>query len=95
MNFIPEDTTAVGCYQISCPTLPLAIYREIAAHLRQVERVEVDLEPQNSQKFDYNQSQVGSLQIYCAETTTLQERKRVNQILAFYQNRYGMCSVST
>ncbi|NEP10336.1 MAG: hypothetical protein F6K14_08965 [Symploca sp. SIO2C1] len=89
MNFIPEDTTAVGCYQISCPTLPLAIYREIAAHLRQVEGIEVDLEPQNSQKFDYNQSQVGSLQIYCAEATALQERKRVNQILAFYQNRYG------
>jgi len=94
MNFIPEETAAVGCYQISCPTLPLAIYREIAAHLRQVQAVEVDLEPQISQKFDYLQSQVGSLWIYCGEATALQERKRINQILAFYQNRYGAFSLT-
>jgi len=89
MMLIPEDTAAVGCYQISCPTLPLAIYREIAAHLRQVSGVEVDVLPQTSQKFDYHQSQIESLRIQCREATTLQDRKRVNQILAFYQDRYG------
>ena len=94
MNFIPEDAAAVGCYQISCPTLPLAIYREIAAHLRQVQGIEVDLLPQTSQKFDYHQSQVGGLQVKCGDASTLQERKQVNQILTFYQNRYGVLSVS-
>ncbi|NET56129.1 MAG: hypothetical protein F6K47_08125 [Symploca sp. SIO2E6] len=89
MSFIPEDTADVGCYQLSCPTLPLAIYRELAAHLRQVPGVEVDLLPQKSQKFDYYQSQVGGLSIHCGEVTTVQERKRVNQILTFYQHRYG------
>ena len=89
MNLIPEDTAAVGCYQISSPTLPLAIYREIAAHLRQVPGVEVDLLPQTSQKFDYHQSQIESLRLQCREETTLQDRQRVNQIIAFYQNRYG------
>jgi hypothetical protein len=94
MNLLPEDTAGVGCYQISCPTLPLAIYREIAAHLRQVQGIEVDLLPQTSQQFDYHQSQVGGLQIQCGEATALQDRKQVNQILAFYQNRYGLWSVS-
>ncbi|NEP56337.1 MAG: hypothetical protein F6K31_04845 [Symploca sp. SIO2G7] len=89
MTFIPEDTATVGYYQINCPTLPLAIYREIAAHLRQVTGVEVDLLPQTSQKFDYHQSQIEGLRIQCQETATPQERQRVNQILAFYQNRYG------
>jgi hypothetical protein len=43
--------------------LPLAVYREIAAHLHQVEGVEVGLIPQSSQQFDYNQSQIGGLWI--------------------------------
>jgi hypothetical protein len=94
MNLIPEDTAAVGRYQISCPTLPLAIYREIAAHLRQVQGVEVELLPQGSQQFDYNQSQVGGLLIQCGEATAPQERRQINQILEFYQNRYGVWSVS-
>ena len=38
-------------YQIQCPGLPLAVYREAAAHLRQVEGVETGLIPQQSQRF--------------------------------------------
>ncbi|MEH2240764.1 hypothetical protein [Nostoc sp.] len=68
--------------------LPLAVYREIAAHLRQVEGVEVDLIPQSSQQFDYNQSQVGGLSISWIANSGSESRQRVNQILAYYQNRY-------
>ena len=68
--------------------LPLAVYREIAAHLRQIEGVEVDLIPQSSQQFDYNQSQVGALGIEYTQITSL-NRQRVEQILAYYQDRYG------
>ncbi|BDI18353.1 hypothetical protein ANSO36C_41550 [Nostoc cf. commune SO-36] len=68
--------------------LPLAVYREIAAHLRQVEGVEVDLIPQSSQEFDYNQSQIGGLSLSWAANSGLESRQRVNQILAYYQNRY-------
>ncbi len=68
--------------------LPLAVYREIAAHLRQVEGVEVDLIPQSSQQFDYNQSQVGGLSLSSRANSSLESRQRVNQILAYYQNRY-------
>ena len=68
--------------------LPLAVYREIAAHLRQVEGVEVDLIPQSSQEFDYNQSQIGGLSLSWRANSGLESRQRVNQILAYYQNRY-------
>ncbi len=70
--------------------LPLAVYREIAAHLRQVEGVEVGLIPQSSLEFDYDQSQIQSLWIEWGENSTSQSRQRVQQILAYYQNRYGV-----
>ncbi|MEH2118360.1 hypothetical protein [Nostoc sp.] len=73
--------------KIEFPGLPLAVYREIAAHLRQVEGVEVDLIPQSSQQFDYNQSQIGGLSISWTANSGLESRQQVNQILAYYQNR--------
>ncbi|HEY9611874.1 MAG TPA: hypothetical protein V6C93_21110 [Allocoleopsis sp.] len=76
-------------YQIRCPELPLAVYREIAAHLRQVQGVEATLMPQTSQQFDYNQSQVSGLWIQYADASDAVSRERVKQILAYYQNRYG------
>ena len=76
-------------YQIRFTGLPLAVYREVAAHLRQVKGVEAGLIPQISQQFDYNESQVGGLWIQYADASDLQGRERVNQILAYYQNRYG------
>jgi hypothetical protein len=67
---------------------PLAVYREIAAHLRQVAGVEVDLFPQSSPQFDYNQSQIGGLWISWGLNADAQSRQRVKQILAYYQDRY-------
>lgn len=72
-----------------CRGLPLAVYREVAAHLRQVQGVEVNIIPQTSQQFDYNQSQVGGLSIRYTDASDVVSRERVNQILAYYQNRYG------
>lgn len=76
-------------YEIQFPGLPLAVYKEIAAHLRQVEGVETGLYPMASQQFDYSQSQVGALWIQYSQTFTLENRERVDQILTYYQNRYG------
>jgi hypothetical protein len=70
--------------------LPLAIYREIVAHLRQVEGVKVGLIPQSSQQFDYNQSQVGGLWISWTPNSSSENRQRVQQIVAHYQNRYSV-----
>jgi hypothetical protein len=74
--------------KIELAGLPLAVYREIAAHLRQVEGVEVDLIPQASQQFDYNQSQIGGLWLSWTANASLESRQRVNEILGYYQNRY-------
>lgn len=76
--------------EIQFPGLPLAVYREIAAHLRQVEGIQTGLCPAVTGQFDYNQSQVGSLWIQYAETTTPQSREQVEQILAYYRDRYGL-----
>ena len=75
-------------YQIEFPGLPLAVYRELAAHLRQVEGVEVGLIPQQSPEFDYYQSQIGSLWIEYSETIDLASRQQVDRILEYYQQRY-------
>jgi hypothetical protein len=73
---------------IEFPGLPLAVYREIAAHLQQVEGIVVDLIPQTSLKFDYNQSQVSALCIKWSQNPSLTSQQRVKQILAYYQERY-------
>ncbi len=70
--------------------LSLSVYREIAAHLRSVEEIEVGLIPQDKQEFDYNQSQVGGLWIDYTENSNSQTREWVRQILAYYQHRYGV-----
>jgi hypothetical protein len=79
----------VTCQKVEFAGLPLAVYREIAAHLRQVEGVQVDIVSQSSQQFDYNQSQVEALQLSFAPNLPLDNRKIVEQILGYYQNRYA------
>ncbi|MBD2691768.1 hypothetical protein H6G68_08370 [Anabaena catenula FACHB-362] len=76
--------------KVEFPNLPLAVYREIAAHLRQVQGIEVDLISQTSSQFDYSQSQVDGLQISWTANAKGESRQRVKQILAYYQNRYGV-----
>lgn len=76
-------------YQVQCPGLPLAVYREVAAHLSQVDGVKTGLVAQRSQQFDYNQSQVESVWIQFLDSTTSASQARVEQILAYYGDRYG------
>jgi hypothetical protein len=76
--------------QIEFAGLPLAIYREIAAHLRQIVGLEVGLIPQTSSEFDYNQSQVSGLRISWTATADEESRERLKQIVAYYQTRYGL-----
>jgi len=56
------------------------VYREIAAHLRQVEGVETGLYPSQAEQFDYNQSQVGGLWIQYSQTAG----KKVGEWLRFW-----------
>jgi hypothetical protein len=70
------------------PKLPLAVYREIAAHLQQVEGVTVTLLPQQSTQFDYELSQVGGLQIMVAGDSD-RTRTNLSNILQYYRSRFG------
>lgn len=71
-------------YYVCCSSLPLAVYQEVAAHLRQIEGVEVALMSQTCQRFDYNQSQVEGLWIQYTDDSYAASQERVNQILAYY-----------
>ena len=70
------------------PKLPLAVYREIAAHLQQVEGVTVTLLPQQATQFDYELSQVGGLQIAITGDSG-STRSKIAQILQYYRSRFG------
>lgn len=75
--------------QVCFPHLPLAIYLEIAAHLRQVASVQVRLLPQLTTVFDYLDSQVGGLGLeYSADV-----QSQVMEILSYYSDRYGAFTV--
>ncbi|MGB3402214.1 MAG: hypothetical protein WBA77_05940 [Microcoleaceae cyanobacterium] len=83
-------------YQLYCPQLPLAVYREVATHLRQVEGVTTQLHPMPTtqaesglDEFDYLQSQVGSLSIQYHQDIGPMIRQQVDRILAYYSDRYG------
>lgn len=90
----PQVTELQPHHQLCCPQLPLAVYREVVAHLRQVTGVEAGLLPQQSSEFDYRQSQVGGLWIrYTGASNTCDvtgtASHQVEQILAYYGDRYG------
>ncbi|MCG9890722.1 MAG: hypothetical protein MH252_06580 [Thermosynechococcaceae cyanobacterium MS004] len=75
--------------QVCWPRLPLAVYREIAAHLAQVSGVEAMMLPQTATQFDYELSQVGGLQLSWPESLDSASQARVLAILEYYSQRYG------
>jgi hypothetical protein len=76
-------------YALSCQGLPLAVYREIVAHLQQIAGLEAGLAAQTSTEFDYQQSQVGHLWIRHSTNLELPKKQRLEQILAYYSDRFG------
>ncbi|MBW4444084.1 MAG: hypothetical protein KME10_23235 [Plectolyngbya sp. WJT66-NPBG17] len=80
-------------YSVQNSTLPLAVYREVAAHLTQVEGVQTRLTPQTSQPFEYTLSQVGSLEIQFSDPNNTQAQAQVEKILAYYGDRFGKWTI--
>jgi hypothetical protein len=76
------------------PRMPLAIYRELASHLQQVQGVETHLTPQQFQQFDYHQSQIGSLEINYTQAFQESDRTLVTAILDYYAQRHGSYQLS-
>lgn len=77
--------------KITCSRLPLAVYREIVAHLKQVDGVQADLLPQTAKNFDYLQSQVGGLKILFPLQSDIEAQ--INSILTYYEDKYGKWEV--
>ena len=80
--------------RLTCPQLPLAVYREVAAHLRQLEGVKTNLimrslEPDPAEKFDYYQSQIAALEISYESEISAIDRDRIGEILDYYAQRYS------
>ncbi|NBD18935.1 MAG: hypothetical protein GVY04_23205 [Cyanobacteria bacterium] len=74
---------------IKIPSLPLAVYREIAAHLRQIDGVEVEILPQSSSEFSYFKSQVEALRLSYSSKISSEEKQYCQDILGYYEQRYG------
>ncbi|MDJ1183031.1 hypothetical protein [Roseofilum casamattae] len=74
---------------VSLPKLPLAVYREVAAHLRQVDGVNAGLKLRSHSDFDYDLSQIEQMWIEYPHTLPSQNIDRLEQILAYYGDRYG------
>ena len=89
-----STTKQQNLLQLTCPQLPLAVYREVAAHLRQVEGVDANLIMRSTQhepaeKFDYYQSQVAALQIDYSQDLEESSQQRIEEILDYYARRYS------
>lgn len=82
-------------YRVRFRGLPLMIYREVAAHLCQVEGVRVELVPQQACEFHYNQSQIDSVWIQYPDAAPAEVPARIQQILTYYSDRYGNMETAT
>jgi len=74
---------------IAYPQLPLAVYREVSAHLQQVEGVKTVLIPQSSAQFDYAQSQIEAIQIEYPVDLSTKKKQYLESILEYYGQKYG------
>ncbi len=87
-----STTTQTTRYQITNPELPLAVYREIAAHLRQVEGVDTGLISRplegTSEEFNYAQSQIEALWIEHSKDLNDSNLQSIESILDYYAQKY-------
>jgi hypothetical protein len=86
---ISAPSSAVHTQTLIYPQLPLAVYREIAAHLSQIQGLTVTFLPQTATGFDYAQSQVGGLELQYPLDLSAQEESFLQEILSYYGQLYG------
>ncbi|MCA1903649.1 MAG: hypothetical protein CV045_02220 [Cyanobacteria bacterium M5B4] len=66
------------------PPLPLTMYRELAAHLGQLEGVTTELLPQTSDRFDYSASQIMGIRVQVPQGLPPRAAEILEQILHYY-----------
>lgn len=75
--------------------MPLAVYREVAAHLQQVDGVRVAFIEPSERTFSYTESQLGGLEINGVDRLTDLARLRVDRLLSYYADRYGIWQIDS
>ncbi len=71
------------------PHIPLAVYRELAAHLRQIEGVSVKFLQPIDRSFSYLGSQLDGLEISGIDRLQPEDSTRLDLILKYYLDRYN------
>lgn len=87
------DCKSQVCQSLSIAQLPLAIYLEIAAHLRQLEGVEAELMAHNHETqpvFNYQASQVAGIRLKHKSNLEPETQAQLEAILAHYQKIHGI-----
>jgi hypothetical protein len=80
-------------FTIANHQVPLAVYREIAAHLRQIEGITVSFLTSVDRGFSYTESQLGGLEIMGANLLTDSDRIRLERLLNYYADRYNQWEI--
>ncbi|MEB3291726.1 MAG: hypothetical protein VKJ24_01060 [Synechococcales bacterium] len=86
----PSATAARVARVVQNARMPLAIYRELATHLEQVDGVQVECLAQDTKMFDYLLSQIKGLRIQFPNDPAV--ITQVDHILSYYGDRYGAWS---
>lgn len=73
------------------PELPLAMYKELAAHLSQLEGVSTELIWQDRQEFNYAASQIAGISVICSS----QISERSQELAPLILNCYGTYSANS
>jgi hypothetical protein len=68
--------------------LPLAVYREVAAHLQQIEGITVEFLVPTARYFSYTESQLGGIEISGIDRLTALDLSNFQRILSYYADRY-------
>ncbi len=68
-------------YAVRFPGMPLAVYRELAAHVQSLGGVTAHLDWNSTATFCYSDSQIGSMRLTLAPDV---DQERLQAILAYY-----------
>ena len=73
--------------QLTSPQIPLAVYREFAAHLQQIEGIKVSFLAPIDRSFSYTESQLGGIEIFGTDLLSDADRRRLDRIVEYYVSR--------
>jgi hypothetical protein len=82
---VPSGDLTLNCFRIVYnPDIPLAMYRELASHIEQIEDVNAELFPQESKEFSYLGSQIGGMWLTYPHTLSTESQALIKNILNYY-----------